>query len=580
MRRVLPLVIALAFLPVAAPAQVLEAIEKWADKQIQQAQEEGRREKFRELVHRDPAVRVKALEWFGGNRDAASIDAMGRSLADPDARVREAAAAGLWRSGKDAAAARPQLEAALDDANPNVIAQAAGALQSMGMKEKELVPARKRVLDSTNASLSSRFLAARNLVGEETPLRLLVPMLAYLETNARNDNKELAQKALARLVEATKDRDLIEPLTADLRRAHDAQTIVMKTLGLYNPKPEGWADTLVGLLASPRREVRYEALTQMRSLNQEKDVRVWAPAAASRLRDPESSVRSEALWALGGAGGLAAGEVEKVVAALGDEKEGVRRNAARALGEMGEPTQAVPASAKARVAAAARPALTTAMEKDPDRDVREEAKSALAKIGPGVVAVATAPSTASAGNEAGGLAVLRARNVKFEPAMYFRALGEQDVELVRAFLDAGMSPKDPLFELGPPIRVMLFSPSACNANARPTKAATKETIKLLLERGADVNGADQHGNTALMQAASQGCDRETIRLLVKAGANINATNASKLTPFEMGLWQGHDGLDELIAAGYRLPREKVKGYQEGYKDRPAALAMIRKAAVK
>ena len=46
----------------------------------------------------------------------------------------------------------------------------------------------------------------------------------------------------------------------------------------------------------------------------------------------------------------------------------------------------------------------------------------------------------------------------------------------------------------------------------------------------------------------------------------------------MGMWSGHDGLDELIAAGYRLPPDKVKGYMEGYKDRPAAIAMVKKAA--
>ena len=39
----------------------------------------------------------------------------------------------------------------------------------------------------------------------------------------------------------------------------------------------------------------------------------------------------------------------------------------------------------------------------------------------------------------------------------------------------------------------------------------------------------------------------------------------------MGLWSGHDGLDELIAAGYRLPKTKIKDYTDGYKDRPAAL---------
>ena len=83
-----------------------------------------------------------------------------------------------------------------------------------------------------------------------------------------------------------------------------------------------------------------------------------------------------------------------------------------------------------------------------------------------------------------------------------------------------------------------------------------------------------------MEAASKGCDRELIRAMIKAGAKIDARNAGGLTPFEMGLWMGHDGLEELIAAGYRLPPDKVKMYAEGYKDRPAAQAMIKKAARK
>ena len=105
-------------------------------------------------------------------------------------------------------------------------------------------------------------------------------------------------------------------------------------------------------------------------------------------------------------------------------------------------------------------------------------------------------------------------------------------------------------------------------------------VKLLLDRGADVNGADEHGNTALMEAAGGGCDRELIRVLLKAGARINAANTGGRTPFEAGLWMGHDGLEELIAAGYRLPPDKAKMYMEGYKDRPAAQAMIKKATRK
>jgi ankyrin repeat protein len=50
-----------------------------------------------------------------------------------------------------------------------------------------------------------------------------------------------------------------------------------------------------------------------------------------------------------------------------------------------------------------------------------------------------------------------------------------------------------------------------------------ETIKLLLEKGADVNRENRHGNTALLFAAYEG-STEMVKLLLEAGANVNATN--------------------------------------------------------
>lgn len=563
----------------ALPASALD-LEKWADKQVQKVLEEGRQDQIKALSSKKAEERREAVRFFSGRRDAESIGYVTKALSDPDARVREAAADGLWGLEKDAEPARAQLIATLDDPDPNVVAQAAGALQALGMKEAELVAPRKRVLDAPNATTSSRFLVSRNLVGYEPSIKLLYPMLTYLEVHARgkdSDNVELAQKGLERLVKRSKDRDLIEPLRAEVLKAAPGQAVLVQTMGLYDPKPPRFAETLVAVLDSPQPGTRFQALDQMRYLTQERDVRVWAPRAADMLQDRDSSIRHRAVWALGSAGGLAASETDKVVAALGDKEDSVRRAAARALGEMGDANQAVPGANKARVAAAARPALTATMEKDPDKDVRSEAKDALAKLSASSsAAVATAPGDSS---EAGGMAVLRARKVTFEPSSYYLALTEQDPALVRAFLDAGMSPKESLLEMGSPIRVMLFSSTACNSKVRPTKPETKEITKLLLDRGADVNLGDKFNNTALAEAASHGCDREMMRMLIKAGAKVNATNASGLTAFEMGLEDGNDGLEELIAAGYRLPAAKVKQYSEAYK-RPAAQAMIKKAAAK
>ena len=576
----------LAFCLAAAPAFAF--LEKLIDGHIEKQSAEWKRETLETLAKgEDPKERVKAAEWLSGRKDPESIAALAGALSDPDAKVRQAAASGLWRIEKAAEPARPQLMKALDDADANVVARVAGALQAIGMKAEELAPARKRVFAAPEATPESRFLVSRNLVGHEPPVRLGEAMIAYLDHAARGytgsvsdknrHNVELAEKALERLVKRTKDRALIPPLVEALDNAKGSAIILMKTLAHFEPRPEGFTQVLIARLDSPLPGVRYAALTQLRGMKAEKDVALWVPRATAMIQDPDSSVRSEALWAIGSAAGLASGEIEKVVAALGDPDKYVRRNAARAIGQIGEPSQAVPAADKARVAAAGRPALTAAMERDADPDVRAEAKSALAKLG-NETSVAFAPAPASAPSESSGMSLLRARKVTFEPSSYFRALSEGDVELVRAFLDAGMSPKDSLMDLGPPMRVMLFAGQACNPNVRPTKAQTKEIVKMLLERGADIDGADGHGNTALMEAASKGCDRELIRTLVKAGANIAATNTAGLTPFEMGLWMGHDGLEELIAAGYRLPPAKVKGYLEGYKDRPAAQAMVRKAA--
>lgn len=590
MSRALILVFGLAALPAAA-----FDLESWAEKLMDRQMESWKKDKIETIANdRDPKARLEAVQGLPSS-DPDACMAFAGALSDRDAAVRKAAASQLWSCGKLAEPYRPQLVKALEDPDANVVAHAAGALQSIGMKESELAAARKRVLVAADASVTSRFYAARNLVGYEAPARLAGPMIEYLERNTQgytgsimdknHDNIEMAEKALVRLVENTKDRAIVAPLSEALARTKNGQIPLMRTLGHFEPKPEGWTRTLLGQLEHPNPRVRYEALSQLRTVKQEKEVAQWAPRAAQLLRDPDASVRSNALWALGSAAGLAAAQIDQVVAAASDPEASVRRAAVRALGEIAEANQAIPAATRARVAAAARPAVDKAMQ-DEDKDVRDEAKDALRNMGSGArvasVAPAAAPTPAavSSGSESAALEYLRSRKIKFDEQSWFLALQKLDVPLARAFLDAGMSPNASVSELGPPMRAMLFASGACSPGVRPTKPEAKAMVKLLLERGADVRGADPNGNTAISEAASKGCDRELIRMLIKAGANINATNISGLTPFEMGLWSGHDGLEEFIAAGYRLPPQKVKMYLEGYKDRPAAVTMVKKAAAR
>ena len=544
---------------------------------------------------RSAKKRAEAADWLGGSRDPEANAALGRALADPEVIVRVAAAGGLWKSEKGAAPAHEALVKALDDPASEVAINAAGAMSFLGMKEKDLAPTRRRVLDAPDASVETRFNAARGLIGIERNIRLLPPMLAYLaqESVPRDTttivnagrNVELVTEDLKELAE-TNDRALISMLTDELQRARYGQEVILRTLDVFKPKPDGWTALLVGFLDSRDKNLRWRAVNLLGYQRSEKDVLVWAPRVAALTRDPDSSVRNQAVSSLGDAGGLAVNEVDAVVAALGDRDKSVRKYAARAIGDMGDRNSAVSAAAKATVAQKGRPALAQAMEKDVDSDVRDEAKRALAKLGDGsaaavVASVAPGGRVLDARSEAEGLAYLRSRDIRFESPMFNRALYEIDVPAVRAFLDAGMSASAPLSDMGPPIRIALFSnQKACSPTTRPTRPETKELIKLLLARGADVNGSDAHGNTALSEAASNGCDRETMRLLIKAGARIDRKNVSGLTPFEMGLYSGSDGLEELIAAGYRLPPDKAKTYAQAYAGKPAVQALIQKASKK
>jgi HEAT repeat protein len=577
----------------ALPAYAFD-LEKWADKLMESDMAENKKEQITILAKEpDPKYRIDAAKWLSGQKDPASIAALAGALTtDKDPRVRKEAASGLWDAEEKARDYRPQLMKALDDPDPNVVAYAAGALQAQGVTEAELVAARKRAFNAPGISDTARFLVSRNLVGAEPSTKILEAQLVYLEKNTKNytgsisdknrENVELAEKALAALVKKTKDRALIPPLYAALGNTAKAQIPIMKTMGNFEPRPEGWTQTLLVQLDNPNPYTRYEALSQLRSMKKEKDIAEWLPRVSQSLQDPDSSVRSQALWTIGEAKGLAVSEVDKVVAALNDKDKSVRRSAARALEEMGEANQAIPAASKAKIDAAARPALTAALE-DPDSDVRDAAKSALRNMDgrsdKAARPVASA-AVASSGSEAAGMAVLRKRKVQFEEGQWYQALNNVDVELVRGFLDAGMSPTASVAGMGPPMRVMFFGSEACSAKVRPTRAETKEIMKILLERGTDINASDPNKNTAITEAASKGCDREVMRMIIKAGAKINVPNGSGLTPFEMGLWDAGDGLDELIAAGYRMPPDKVKQYMEGYKDRPASIAMVKKAAKK
>ena len=72
-----------------------------------------------------------------------------------------------------------------------------------------------------------------------------------------------------------------------------------------------------------------------------------------------------------------------------------------------------------------------------------------------------------------------------------------------------------------------------------------ETVRLLLEAGADVNLTANDGQTALMRAADYG-HAEVVELLLKSGADVNAQNENGITAMKLATLKGHTQIILLL----------------------------------
>lgn len=78
-----------------------------------------------------------------------------------------------------------------------------------------------------------------------------------------------------------------------------------------------------------------------------------------------------------------------------------------------------------------------------------------------------------------------------------------------------------------------------------TKRGDLEKVRSLLEEGADINAKDQHGQTALMNAAHAG-QVELVRLLIENGADLNVTAKYNLSALMLALITHHVEVARLL----------------------------------
>ena len=95
---------------------------------------------------------------------------------------------------------------------------------------------------------------------------------------------------------------------------------------------------------------------------------------------------------------------------------------------------------------------------------------------------------------------------------FMRAIMSGDVETVEALLDCGAHPNVPAQGIAS------FTPLTWAINMGQT-----EIVRLLVQRGADVNAVGRHGETPLRSAAMKG-NVEAARILLEAGADPNQTS--------------------------------------------------------
>ena len=95
-----------------------------------------------------------------------------------------------------------------------------------------------------------------------------------------------------------------------------------------------------------------------------------------------------------------------------------------------------------------------------------------------------------------------------------------------------------------------------------TRQADLERVRTLLSQGGDINAKDEHGQTALMNAAHAG-QLELVRLLIEHDANLNVTAKYNLSALMLALIARHTEISWLlIEAGADLTMRSSWGSGE------------------
>jgi hypothetical protein len=173
-----------------------------------------------------------------------------------------------------------------------------------------------------------------------------------------------------------------------------------------------------------------------------------------------------------------------------------------------------------------------------------------------------------------GIAYLDKLGIAVSTESLRAAARRADPEAVKALLAAGIAPD--AGSAGTSEAPLHYAVAqACHSQGAETDWLV-ETVRLLLDAGADAKQVDDNGNSLLIHAG-QYCGPRIVALLVDAGTPVGAKNKSGVSPLSLALVVGNfDAAEGLIAKGARLRKDDMM-MVSGVVD-PRGKALIRKAS--
>ena len=323
-------------------------------------------------------VLLAALEKSQGDRRRFAVDALRlmkqaagpalkrlrEAMADPDPRVRVAAAKAVWEVSGEAGESLPVVLKALRGKDKDAAEDAAGALEAMGPAARPILKELIGLLESGSPFEQESAIKVLSKCGRESAPA--VPLLVARLGCRQYGDPDAVGRALYNIGADAVPALLKAVETADPERRRSA----LAALSSIGPESEAVVALFIRLLGDGDRDIRKAAAD---ALGPYCDLTAAAvPALHRALGDSSAAVRAAAASSLVEAGFRVKGASGPLVAALADPDVGVRKAAAYSLRNLWP--EESPADEVAAAVAGLRPLLA-----DLDPEVRKNAADTLAR---------------------------------------------------------------------------------------------------------------------------------------------------------------------------------------------------------